>query len=105
MICICNEKHIFNKREYYLPIKYSMEYKRYSIETNKIINELIYEMIEEITKNKNLNETTEIKDNYFSYQEEFNQEINQENQEDNEYVSIKYFKTFLNLGNYLNTFN
>lgn len=87
MICICNEKHIFNKNKYYLPRNYSMEYKRYSIINNNIVNEIIQDIIKEKF-------TDNIKENYFEYQEK---ELNED------YVSTGYFNFnyFLNLGNYL----
>ncbi len=91
MFCICNEKYVFNKYEYYIPRNFSMEYKRYSIETNKIINEIIYELIENV-----INPKLVIQDNYFEYEEK---ELNEE------YVSTGYFKTFFNIGNYLNELN
>lgn len=87
MICICNEKYIFNKKKYYLPRNYSMNYKRYSIENNNIINNLIQDIINETF-------TIEIKENYFEYQEK---ELNED------YVSTGYFNLnyFLNLGDYI----
>lgn len=87
MICICNEKHIFNKNNYYLPRNYSMEYKRYSIINNNIVNEIIQDIIKEKF-------TDNIKENYFEYHEK---ELNED------YVSTGYFNFnyFLNLGNYL----
>ncbi len=92
MICICNEKFIFNKKKYYIPRNYSMNYKLYSIETNKIINELI----EETITHSLYNEITriEINEDHFNYQET---EINED------YVSNGYFNFnyFLNLGDYI----
>jgi hypothetical protein len=92
MICICNEKFIFNKKKYYIPKNYSMNYKLYSIETNNIINELIQETI--VYSLNNEIKKTEIKEDYFNYQEK---ELNED------YVSTGYFNFhyFLNLGNYL----
>jgi hypothetical protein len=96
MFCICNEKYMFNKLDYYIPRNFSMEYKRYSIENNKIINEMIEELIEKVnTTNSNI-EIKEIKENYFEYNE---RELNED------YVSTGYFNVFLNIGNYLNKLN
>ncbi len=90
MICICNEKHIFKRKEYFLPLRLSMDYERYSIETHKIVYEIIHELIHHIEEK----EKFIIHDNYFEYREK-------EIQED--YVSTGYFNIFLNLGNYLHS--
>jgi hypothetical protein len=90
MLCICNEKHIFKRNEYFLPSNYSMNYKRYSYETYTVINIILKEIIHSIEEKEKII----IHDNYFEYQEK-------EIQED--YVSTGYFNMFLSLGNYLNT--
>lgn len=96
MFCICNEKHIFNKLNYYLPEKYSTEnYERYSVDDFKIIKEIIEELIEILeVKNQHI----EIKEDYFDYEEK---ELNED------YVSTGYFtfNSFLRLGNYINVYN
>lgn len=89
MICICNEKHIFKKNEYFLPLQLSMNYKRYSIENHIIVNELIQELIDSIEEKDKI-----IIHNYFEYQEKILPE-------EDDYVSTGYFNMFLNLGNYL----
>ncbi len=90
MICICNEKHIFKRNEYFIPCHYSMNYKRYSYEIYTVINQILKEIIDSIEEKEKII----IHDNYFEYQEK-------EIQED--YVYNGYFNVFLNLGNYLNT--
>lgn len=95
MFCICNEKFVFNKYDYYLPRKFSMNYKRYSIENIHIVNEIILEIINQINTIIKI-EKVKLYDNYFEYKEK---ELNED------YVSIGYFKSFVNLGKYLNTFS
>jgi hypothetical protein len=73
-----------------------MNYKRYSIENNKIVYEILNKIIDEIIEkeiSKNI-ETVEIRENHFNYEEK---ELNED------FVSTGYFNYFLNLGNYLNS--
>jgi hypothetical protein len=73
-----------------------MNYKRYSIENNKFINELTFQIINEIIEK--IISNYEIYDNYFD---------SKKKEETDELLDdyVFYFKSFLNLGNYLNNHN
>jgi hypothetical protein len=105
MFCICNERFVFNKIEYYLPKHYSMNYKRYSVENNKFINEITNEFIQEIIDN--LSENI-IYDNYFEYskqkkENEIESKTEKETEEERKDKEEYVFYSFINLGNYLNS--